>query len=314
MDLIYLVIGLGLGLLGSRLLSQRKETENPQHSESQTVPVETEIEPLKQELEQTQLAYAMAEHMGQFKAGFFARTAHELRSPLSSLIGMHQLILSDLCDSPEEEKEFIAQANISAQKMVKLLEEVVTVAKTEHGTESSQISPVQLKRMFTELECLTHLQAANRNLRLEVVAPDPSWHVTADPRRFQQVLLGLVDSAIAQMEEGNIKVEADTQQQEGFVCIRIDLESPNSLWSELVGNLPIDAISEERDHQTAVLSEESKLLIFKTLLEVMQGELKVEADSLVEVDASSETAKRTRLECFMPLATPETVESGLAGG
>lgn len=313
MDLIYLIIGLGLGLLGSRLLRQRKETENHQLSESPEVPVEIEIEPLKQKLEQTQLAYAMAEHMGQFKASFFARTAHELRSPLSSLIGMHQLILSDLSDSPEEEREFIAQANISAQKMVKLLEEVVTVAKTEHGTETWQISPVQLKRTFKELKSLTHLQAANRNLRLEVVNPDPSWHVTADSRCFRQVLFGLVDSAIAQMEEGTIKVEADSHQQEGVVCIRIEIESPNSLWSE-VETLPNDAVSEEQENQITIISEKSQLFIFKTLLESMQGELKVESDSLTEVDASSETVKHTRMECFMPLVTPETVESGWAGG
>ena len=70
-----------------------------------------EIDELKEELKQAQLAYQMAAQMSQFKAGFLARTSHELRSPLSSMIGLHQLILSDLCESPEEQKEFIKEVS-----------------------------------------------------------------------------------------------------------------------------------------------------------------------------------------------------------
>ncbi|GBF84663.1 histidine kinase dimerization/phospho-acceptor domain-containing protein [Aphanothece sacrum] len=69
-----------------------------------------EIEALKQELEQTKLAYQMAVQLSQFKSGFLAKTSHELRSPLSTLMGLHQLILSDLCENHEEEREFIEQA------------------------------------------------------------------------------------------------------------------------------------------------------------------------------------------------------------
>src|SRR4028118_557337 len=167
MDLIYLVVGVGLGLLGSRFTGSIKEpvvstTPEPQPEpvvsttpEPQPEPVvsttpepqeadQEDLQPLREKLKQTQLAYEMAKEMSQFKAGFLARTSHELRSPLSSLIGMHQLILSDLCDSPEEAREFVAQANASALKMVKVLDEVIAVAKTEHGTNQLEIQPLRL--------------------------------------------------------------------------------------------------------------------------------------------------------------------------
>ena len=147
--------------------------------------LEKEIENLKEELKQTKLAYEMAKEMSQFKAGFLARTSHELRSPLSSLMGMHQLILSDLCDSPEEEREFITQANISAQKMVKLLDEVIAIAKTEQGTSRLEIRPISLTQIFEEIEVLTHMQAANRNLQLKVISPAQDIQVLADARRFR---------------------------------------------------------------------------------------------------------------------------------
>ena len=59
------------------------------------------IQTIEQELEATKLAYLMTAQISQFKSGYLAKTAHELRSPLSSLMGLHQLILVDLCEDTQ---------------------------------------------------------------------------------------------------------------------------------------------------------------------------------------------------------------------
>ncbi|NJL83245.1 MAG: hypothetical protein HC890_10340 [Chloroflexaceae bacterium] len=92
-----------------------------------------ETQALRQQLQQWQLALYRAVQMSQFKAGFLARTAHELRSPLASLMGLHQLVLHDLCENREEEREFIAQAHSAAQKLMNLLDEVVRSPKPTMG-------------------------------------------------------------------------------------------------------------------------------------------------------------------------------------
>ena len=113
-----------------------------------------EIEALKEELKQTQLAYQMAAQMSQFKAGFLARTYHELRSPLTSLIGLHQIILNNLCESPEEERQFLTQAYDSAQKLMKLIDELVAVSQAEYGTAQLEIRPLQLASVLAESNSL----------------------------------------------------------------------------------------------------------------------------------------------------------------
>jgi len=347
MDLIYLVVGVGLGLLGSRFTGSIKEpvvsttpepqpepvvstTPGPQPEpvvsttpEPQPEPVvsttpepqeadQEDLQPLREKLKQTQLAYEMAKEMSQFKAGFLARTSHELRSPLSSLIGMHQLILSDLCDSPEEAREFVAQANASALKMVKVLDEVIAVAKTEHGTNQLEIQPLRLTKVFDELYRLTHMQAANRNLRFELVAPDPEIHVLADSRRFQQVLVGLVSIAIAQMESGTIRVSAACSPDSNQGCIWIDVESPAHVWSEAVDLFSTTAERESQSSETSEFSPGLTLLLVHTLVDVMQGRLEVLAVSGEEKAGESASDVVTRLQCTMPLATPESVEQALA--
>ncbi|WP_319419336.1 sensor histidine kinase [Pleurocapsa sp. FMAR1] len=237
-----------------------------------------EIDELKEELKQAQLAYQMAAQMSQFKAGFLARTSHELRSPLSSMIGLHQLILSDLCESPEEQKEFIAQAYQSALKLLKLIDEIVAVSKTEYGSNQLNLESLQLAEIFSEIKRLTHLQAANYNLKLEIVAPDPTITVYADRDRLIQLIFNLIDSGIAFMNTGRIKVST-TKVTSETVTVEIDLECPITLWQEQKGieaNFDSSNLTEIRQFlQEISLSANMKLLLSQTLLETMGGSLKL---------------------------------------
>ena len=238
-----------------------------------------EIDELKEELKQAQLAYQMAAQMSQFKAGFLARTSHELRSPLSSMIGLHQLILSDLCESPEEQKEFIAQAYHSALKLMKLIDEIVAVSKTEYGTNSLHLESLNLGEIFAEIDRLTHLQAANRNLRLNIKPPEPHLCVFADRSRLIQLIFNLIDSGISLMRTGRIELSTTeiTSEQVKFI---IDLECPTALWQETNSAPPDlqtqDIASTRELLQKISLSANMKLLMSKTLLETMGGSLKLE--------------------------------------
>ena len=237
-----------------------------------------EIDELKEELKQAQLAYQMAAQMSQFKAGFLARTSHELRSPLSSMIGLHQLILADLCESPEEQKEFITQAYHSALKLLKLIDEIVAVSKTEYGSNRLNLEQLQLAKIFAEIDRLTHLQAANRNLQLEIAMPDPKITVFADRDRLVQLIFNLVDCSIASMTTGTIKLATKEVDAE-VVVIEIDLECPSSIWEEQQTIEPDfesqDAAEIRAFLQEISLSANMKLLLSQTLLETMGGKLQL---------------------------------------
>ncbi len=237
-----------------------------------------EIDELKEELKQAQQAYQMAAQMSQFKAGFLARTSHELRSPLSSMIGLHQLILSDLCESPEEQKEFIAQAYQSALKLLKLIDEIVAVSKTEYGSNRLNLESLQLKEIFTEIDRLTHLQAANRNLILEIVSPNSQVLVHADRSRLIQLIFNLVDSGITLMKTGTIKLSTREINADAVV-FDLDLECPIALWEEQETsevNFEGKDLAEIRQFlQDISLSANMKLLLSKTLLETMGGSLEI---------------------------------------
>lgn len=316
----WLLAGLSLGGLLGWWLGQRSHP-HPVEAVVPNLAVVPQTEPVistgnpsaevTAELARTRLAYQMALEMSHFKAGFLARTSHELRSPLNGMIGMHQLILSDLCDSPEEERDFVGQAHNSALKMVKVLDEIIEVAKLEQGSLELEIQPLQLAKVLDEVYRRTYLQAKNRNIRYQVSLPDPDFYILADPRWVKQVLISLIDDAIVLMSEGDIRVSVQLDLAAGYAHIYIEDDRPQSYWQEAVDLLqqaeqPSFSIPEkvkdkdvQADVQAIGRSSGMTLLMNQTLLELMNGRLK-----LLAVSANN-PASLNQIQCTLPLVPSE---------
>lgn len=335
---IYLAIGLGLGV-GSRSLFARSNQKSEHiHQDSITTPdpiqnptATTQEVSLTQKLKQTEIAYQLAIQMSQFKAGFLARTSHELRSPLNSLIGLHQLILSDLCDDPAEERAFVAQANSSALKLINLIDQILEVSRVEHGNSKLEIQPLQLATVLAEVYNLTHLIAANRNIHLHLSPPEAEIYVLADPRWLRQVLLNLLDTCLTQIESGSVsirifcdqaqpgheKIEAQPQLATGhekiaaqpqlptgtsfatdYAQIWIDVNPSIATWSDPI-DLNQTAQSNESVLKNTAPSSGMNMLLIQTILELMQSRLEIVNPH--EADADS----FTRLQLTIPLIIPE---------
>lgn len=278
-----------------------KETVSAQSDQA------SEIQRLRAELQRTQLAYQMAKEAEQFKAGFLARTSHELRSPLNSVMSLQQLILSDLCEDAAEEREFVAQAYTAAQKLLGLLDKLISVSKATYGTEKLHLQPVLLEDVFMEVQSLTMMQAQNRSQRLEIDYPDPDVQVIADPRWLRQVLVSLVDTPIALMQEGTIRVTSEVEPTANLVHIQIEDERPASFWSEPIdllqtlrtrGHLSADATKKAAQTLPDLLEQTPSpgvsLLVNQTLVDLMGGRLDV-------LQVPTETEPKTRVQCSMRL-------------
>ena len=290
--------GLGLGLLAGRWLwytTPHKESKSPQ-------PAPMVADSLSNRYQQLELAYQMALEMGQFKGGFLSRTAHELRSPLNGIIGVHQLILADLCEDTAEEREFITQAHESALKMVQMLDEVIGVARVEQGTEMLELQPVQLAEVLSQVEDLTHLKAENRSLRFTVEVPDPEIYVLADPKWFRQVLLNLVNSAIDTMQQGEITLSVVAVDSE-FAHLLLEDERSADFWHEPIDLLKTvtvdDSLQSNAFEPLKARSSGLTSLLSQTLMEVMNGRLE-----RLENPADA-PEMLNRIQCSIPIVALE---------
>jgi K+-sensing histidine kinase KdpD len=257
---------------------------------------------LGKELAETRLAYYKATEMSKFKAGFLARAAHELRSPLASIISLHQLILANLCENPEEEKEFIEQAYKAALKLTQLLDRTIFISKLEDGRIEIEKKSFSLVDLLADIQQAISLQAANRNVRLKFDRfSDSNCYIIGDRGCLLQMSILLLESAILQVKVEEITLSATTIP----TTARIDLQlvaSPSQIWVESVDLLQksLDTTTNPQSiPQEDDFSPGMKFLLAQQLLEMMGGSLK-----LTEISAEN-CESLTQLSFSLPLGEAE---------
>ncbi len=255
MDWTSIVIGSALGL-GLNSLRPRQSNDRPE-SQPESQPSNNLPSP----------AYQAALDLAQFKSSFLSRTSHELRSPMNALISSLQLISADLCDSPEEEREYVGIAHDAALKFIGLLDEVIKVSKLQTGTLAVQSTDIDLSFLLQEVYFMTRLQAENRNLKLIIPMLEEELLTQGDEAYLRQALVILVDRAISLLEEGTIEVVLTTEVDR----IILTIPDPEEIESPYV-------ISSPQTIPTN-FTPDFRRLIAQEILSVMQIPLTLQAET-----------------------------------
>ncbi|EPF24123.1 MAG: histidine kinase [Microcystis aeruginosa CACIAM 03] len=255
-----------------------------------------DIDALKRELQQTRLAYQMAVAINRLKSSFLGQVAHELRSPLSSMISIHQMILADLCESPAEEREFIAQGQLAGRKLMAMLDEMINLSKLESGTIPLEREIFSLTKLWQDWASLTYLQAANRNIQLKFSPLTDDIAIIADYQCLSSALVLLVDAAIANPGSGSICISVSALDEKK-VTISLEFTGEMALWPmPEISSLSLESKPEEVKQFTQVLgfSPSLKFQLAKGIIEVSGGEM-----SLDRIDNNSQD-KLTEIVFSLP--------------
>jgi K+-sensing histidine kinase KdpD len=255
-----------------------------------------DIDALKRELQQTRLAYQMAVAINHLKSSFLGRVAHELRSPLSSMISLHQMILADLCESPAEERQFIAQGQLAGRKLMAMLDEMINLSKLESGTIPLEREIFSLTKLWEDWASLTYLQAANRNIQLKFSPLTDDIAIIADYQCLSSALVLLVDAAVANLGSGSICISVSALDEKK-VTITLEFTGEMALWPmPEISSLSLESKPEEVKQFTQVLgfSPSLKFQLAKGIIEVSGGEM-----SLNQIDNNSQD-KLTEIVFSLP--------------
>jgi signal transduction histidine kinase len=156
------------------------------------------------ELEKANAALVNADR---FKRDFLAITSHELRTPLTGMLGFTKLILDGLYDDEEEMRQMLADSYSSGKYLLKLLNDILDMAKIESGMFQVSLEPVGLQEIFSEVKLVA--SSLSKTPDVAVVMPDNLEglpKVIADPGRLRQVLINLVSNALKFTNQGSVTI------------------------------------------------------------------------------------------------------------
>jgi PAS domain S-box-containing protein len=149
-----------------------------------------------------------AEESDKLKTAFLSNMSHEIRTPMNAIVGFSDL-LSDENIKPEDRKDFIAQINQGADDLMRLIDDIIDIAKIEAGQVNVHISECQISDLFKELD-LMFIQNVKRlgkekvNITVKWDWPMEELAIYTDPFRLKQILVNLLSNAAKFTEEGEI--------------------------------------------------------------------------------------------------------------
>jgi CheY-like chemotaxis protein len=142
-----------------------------------------------------QAAQAEAEEANRLKDEFLATVSHELRAPLTAILGWAKLVQGERLDKEHKERALeIIERNARAQK--NLVDDLLDVSSIGAGNFSLDIEPTALASVIESAVESIRPEAEAKGVRLQK-ALDPAVHMfEIDPNRFQQVIGNLVQNAV----------------------------------------------------------------------------------------------------------------------
>ena len=144
-----------------------------------------------------------AEQLAEAKSNFLATMGHEVRTPMTGVLGMSELLLASPLD--ERQRGYAKAIHQSGELLLRLVNDSLDIARIEAGKfalDDRELAPAALLREVAALELPL---AQRKGLAIAVeIAPGVPASVWGDALRIKQILLNLVSNAIKFTEQGGI--------------------------------------------------------------------------------------------------------------
>ncbi len=225
------------------------------------------------ELESAKL---LAEKASLAKSDFLSSMSHELRSPLNAILGFAQLMESESPPPSPFQKQSIDQILQAGWHLLKLIDEILDLAKVESGQVPLSLEPVALAEVMLECQSMLEPQAQEREIQLIFPNSDIPDFVRADRTRLKQVLINLLSNAVKyNTEHGKVEVKCTESTTPGRIRVSIK-DTGAGLSAEQLAQL-FQSFNRLGQENGGVEGTGIGLVMAKRLVELMGGVMGVES-------------------------------------
>ncbi len=176
--------------------------------------VARDITARKQAEIELRLARQQAEAANRAKSAFLANVSHELRTPLHAVLGFAHLLSND-GELTATQREYLDIINRNGEHLLRLINDVLDLAKIEAGRYTYTPAPVDIRRLLADLQSLFWPRIEAKQLQLIVTcAEEVPAIILNDEAKIRQILINLLENAIKFTEVGVVKLQVERSQQQ----------------------------------------------------------------------------------------------------
>ncbi len=148
----------------------------------------------------------LAEQASDAKTRFLATLGHEVRTPMTGVMGMSELLQSTQLD--EEQRGYADSIRRAGEHLLRLVNDALDLARIEAGKLELQQQPIDLHQLLADVRGLMEPLALRGGLEFvsDAQVPAGTW-LDGDAMRLQQILLNLLNNAIKFTRRGSVTLQ-----------------------------------------------------------------------------------------------------------
>ncbi len=228
------------------------------------------------------------EEVAQMKSDFVSTVSHELRSPLTSIIGSLDTVnRPELAPTEPTSQQLLLSARRQAGRLQRLIEDLLVVSRIDRGAIPVHPEVVRVQEMFDEINRVVSIEP-------KITVEPEGLAVMADRDHFSRILINLVENASKYAPDSPVELYAWQKNNRAMVAV-VD-HGPG---------IPEGARESIFDRFTQLDQSDTRskggtglgLSIVKSLTEVMHGSVRVEATEgggatfVIELPAAAATSQ-----------------------
>ena len=160
-------------------------------------------------------------HQDEMKSGVISTVSHQLKTPLTSVrMALHLLLEEKVGPLTEKQAELLVAAREEAERLDRILEELLDIGRIESGKAPMELRPVPPQAMVSDAVEQYRNAARDGGVSLAVSLPEDLPRVWVDPSRIAHVFANFLSNALKYtLPGGTISVSAKEEGE--FVRVRV---------------------------------------------------------------------------------------------
>jgi signal transduction histidine kinase len=153
------------------------------------------------------------------KKNFVANICHELRTPVSAIIGYCEVLLNRGVHT--DGRDILERLMHNGQDLSQLMDNLLDFSRIEAGGVLMQLEMIKLKEILQALELMGRRIIRERPIDFRVNIDSKIDTVETDPKKLQQILINLLTNAIKFTHRGAIEVTVKAEDEQGLLEIAV---------------------------------------------------------------------------------------------
>jgi PAS domain S-box-containing protein len=163
-------------------------------------------------------AKLMSDNANRSKTEFLANTSHELKTPLSSIIGFSDLLLEGVSgDLNDKQTKYLKTIYQSGNLLLNLINNILDLSQIEFGEMELKLTRFDIVRVVQDVYSMMFILSERKGVSLELISNTDKLDVVADRIKVKEILYNLIDNALK------------FTPKNGYVNINIGLRDENTI-------------------------------------------------------------------------------------